>query len=448
MKAGFGNVDITPRLGVEMAGFGPYRHRVATEVRDHLHARAMAVADDRDRWVLVSCDLLGVEAATVAESRRLISEATGLTDRQIMIHATHTHSGPATSYYVGWGEQDTPYMERLPMLIARAAVEAVKGLQDAEVFHAAVPVLNIAFNRDVDSRPPYEDGLREDWRPKVPEQTDRAAHVFRVDSRGKMIGFLSSYSCHPVVCCEATHSLHGDYAGVATNMVQADHPGCVGLFLQGCHGDINTVCCHEPQDRSMHALNVVAGRYARAIRAGLAKAKPLKTVPVASAAERPEFKRAPLSAEKLRDEIEQYRKKVLEDPAGDASDDCRLNTVFLTGMRQVLADLEKRGKHETPVEMQALRLGDLAMVATPFEMYFGIKERLCREAGHAPLLVMSTTNDAASYAPTRERFEKVFYTATMIPYILGVCPFTVDIEDEIVASGLRLLKELGLQGRP
>ena len=40
MKAGFARVDITPRTGVELAGFGPYIHRYALDVRDGLYARA------------------------------------------------------------------------------------------------------------------------------------------------------------------------------------------------------------------------------------------------------------------------------------------------------------------------------------------------------------------------------------------------------------------------
>lgn len=40
MKAGFAKVDITPRLGVELSGFGPHLHRCAREIRDRLHARA------------------------------------------------------------------------------------------------------------------------------------------------------------------------------------------------------------------------------------------------------------------------------------------------------------------------------------------------------------------------------------------------------------------------
>ena len=42
LEIGFGKVDITPRVGVEMQGFGPYIHRRGLAVRDRLFARAIA----------------------------------------------------------------------------------------------------------------------------------------------------------------------------------------------------------------------------------------------------------------------------------------------------------------------------------------------------------------------------------------------------------------------
>ena len=49
MRFGFGKSDITPRVGVELCGFGAYccRHSVGT--RDRLWARAMAALDRRIR---------------------------------------------------------------------------------------------------------------------------------------------------------------------------------------------------------------------------------------------------------------------------------------------------------------------------------------------------------------------------------------------------------------
>lgn len=439
MNAGFGKIDITPRLGVEMSGFGPYVHRVARELRDFLYARAIAVDDGRDRWVLVSCDLVGVDSETVAEARQMIARRTGLADRQIMIHCTHTHSGPATCSLFGWGEQDGPYMERLASHMAAAAAAAVENLRPARFLRAETPAEGIAYNRETDERPAYEDALREGWRPTRPGDADPIAHVIRIESDGRLTGFLSSFSCHPVSCCESTHSLHGDYAGVATNMVERDHPGAVGLFLIGAHGDINTAVCHESQERSMAALNVLAGRYARAIRSGLASATPMQSTPVRSEIERVTFRRAEWPAARIESEMAQCREAVLSAPGGESSHDCRLNMVFLAGMRRSLERLQAQGSHEVPADMQALRLGELTLVGTPFELFLGIKRRICREAGGRIVLPLSLTNGLAGYAVTRERFAKADYAASRVPFILGMAPFTADLEDEITESALRLV---------
>lgn len=94
MRIGFGKQDITPRLGVELYGYSGYLNRYATAVRDRLWARSMAVSDGRKTAVIVSCDLVFVTAELTADVRRRVREATGLDDACVMVHATHTHSGP------------------------------------------------------------------------------------------------------------------------------------------------------------------------------------------------------------------------------------------------------------------------------------------------------------------------------------------------------------------
>jgi hypothetical protein len=56
----------------------------------------------------------------------------------IMIHCTHTHSGPNTGKMTGWGEEDVPYMEILPGRIAKACISASEHLEPVEVRHAVV----------------------------------------------------------------------------------------------------------------------------------------------------------------------------------------------------------------------------------------------------------------------------------------------------------------------
>jgi hypothetical protein len=69
--------------------------------------------------------------------------------------------------------------------------------------------------------------------------------------------------------------LHGDYAGLATGLIEREHPGSIGLFLQGAEGDVNSAVCCLANDQVLGALDIMASRYARAVRNGLEHAEPV-----------------------------------------------------------------------------------------------------------------------------------------------------------------------------
>ena len=442
MKAGFAKVDITPRLGVELAGFGPYLHRCARDVRDRLSGRALAVSDGARRWVLVAADLIGFDAGTTGQVRRILADRHGLSTEQVMLHATHTHSAPAVVRgMIGWGEPDQPYLERLPWLLAQAAGEALDRLQEVEFSFARVPVEGIGYNRELEPRPAYEEALR----PARPKVTDTDGWVVRADAAGEMVGFLSHFSCHPVVCCEATHSIHGDYCGVAMSRLEAENPGAVGLFVQGGHGDLNTCVCHMPQAESIRALEVISERFARSVRRGIAQAGPLGGSSVSAALHRVTFSRRPVTADQLRAEIEQHRQTVRDNPEGDGGRECRLADVFLTAARRMLRRVEAGESLEVPADVQAFRLGDLVMIGTPFELFRGVKESVGRAIAHEPLMVLSTTNDYLGYAPTRQMYDRndaAHYAREIVPRIVGCAAFGEDLEEEIVCACRALAAEV------
>ena len=120
MKAGFAKIDITPRVGFELSGFGPYLGRRSTFIRDNLWARGMALQSQDTSTVLVSCDIIGITPRTLELARKYFAEQTGWAPQSLMIHCIHTHSGPPADVLNGWGVADVPYIEILPFKIAQA----------------------------------------------------------------------------------------------------------------------------------------------------------------------------------------------------------------------------------------------------------------------------------------------------------------------------------------
>jgi hypothetical protein len=443
MQAGFAKTDITPRVGVELCGFGPFLCRHSIAVRDRLWARAMALSNGRKTCVIVSCDLLNLTADTVQKVRDQVQADTKLSADEIMVHCIHTHSGPATYNLIGWGQMDYPYMEILPGRIADACKKAIHNLADAKLFHAEVPCEGIGLNREYDKdAPPLEEVLPDSWRPAKPELTDTTCHVIKAVNRdGKMIGFCSYFGCHPVVCCQTTRYIHGDFAGVATNMLERENPGSVGLFLQGAQGDVNSCVVHKPEQEALLALDVIASRYANNVRKGFECATVLTDSELRSVSKKVDISRNPISREKLVTWLREKEAVVQTASASDSTDEVRFAAVYIQSIRSMLAEMDAGKNMAPPVEVQGVRIGEISLLASPFETFQAIKNDVVKGSSAKVPLVMGLTNDLWGYAPDRTVAARGGYAAEMVPVMLGRLPYA-KIHDELVRHLLTVDREL------
>lgn len=438
LPVGFGKVDITPRVGVELSGYGAYRNRHSTGVRDRLYARAAAFGADDEAVVLVSCDLIGLRDECIAEVRERLAAARGLPAHRIMVHCTHTHSGPATAAYCGWGEPDPPYLHLLPRRIEAACRAALDARAPAAFGYACVPCEGIGINRVRDRFScPLEEIADPAWRPALPEWTDTACHVITLSRAGRTFGWLASFGCHPVVGGSGSHQIHGDFCGVAMNSLEAEHGGATGLFLQGAQGDVNSAIVASVEAESLTALDILGARFAAAVRQGLAQATPCDAAPVRMASRWASFSRIPLSREMLLERLG-AEEAVLGAPDADDGDNAfRLALVKATAYRRLLERLERGADLAPAVELQGLRLGPLVFLGSPFEVMQGIKNEVVEKARSPIPVVLGLTAGSYGYAPDREAASAGGYEADLVPLICGVLPFT-RIHDELVRELLAL----------
>jgi len=438
MQFGFAKTDVTPRVGVDLCGFGPFRNRVSVGIRDRLWARAMAVSDGTQTAVVVSCDLIGVSLALTRQVRAMVAAQRGIDPGNLLISCTHTHSGPATRELIGWGRMDPPYMELLPGRIADACVRAIDTLAEATVRHAFVPCEGMGLNREYDrDAPPLAEVLDENWRPAKPELTDTKCHVFSIERAGEQVGFVTSFGCHPVVCCAENRWIHGDWCGVATNLLEREHPGAIGLFLQGAQGDVNSCVVHKSEQDSLLALDIIAGRYARAVRRGFAEAVPLAMDRLACIRRDITFRRNRLTPETVAAWLADAEAKLAAPGASDEDRDVRMAMVHALALRSLRERLAANRDLEPASEIHGLRLGPIALLASPFETFQAIKNRVVANA-QAPIpVVLGLTNDLLGYAPDWERGGGDGYAAKTVPMITGDLPFA-DVATQLSDALLQL----------
>src|SRR5690606_37794558 len=108
--------------------------RLNEGVHDPLYAKAIVLEQDGVKAALVACDLVAIPRRFVVEARGLIERQTDVPGENVMISATHTHTGPEMgSRLKGVDERmeeiAKAYHAKLPGLIEQSVVEAEKDLQ-------------------------------------------------------------------------------------------------------------------------------------------------------------------------------------------------------------------------------------------------------------------------------------------------------------------------------
>jgi len=232
LRVGFGQVDITPPVGVIITG-PDLPVSIATD--DPLFAKAMVVQGGKRTLVIVGVDLIKIRSdlaeATIAQA----SQRTGIAHDAVMICTSHNHSSP----FIPMGEPNNKaYLSTLPSLIADSIEQAYKALQPARMFLGRSLVYEGHHNRRVISK---ADGLAlNTWLKKLDnlEQTpqvlgtegpiDPELWVVRFDALdGQVLGTLVNFACHP--------DLH-DRNNLKT--WSADFPGVIAEQIAQVYGEL------------------------------------------------------------------------------------------------------------------------------------------------------------------------------------------------------------------
>ena len=118
LRLGVAERKITPPLGGYLYGYpSPPR---STAVHDDLTVTALYFEEGDTRALLLSFTICSLSSALCRRLAALLEGETGVPRTQIILHATHTHSGPSTTDSVGWGHADTDYIEGI---LIPAAIE-------------------------------------------------------------------------------------------------------------------------------------------------------------------------------------------------------------------------------------------------------------------------------------------------------------------------------------
>ncbi len=207
--AGAAESEITPIDSQFLFGY-PHVERYSTGVHDPLLSSALALSDGAATVLFIANDIIFVDKRLTQQARERIEQETGVPGGNIMIAATHTHSGPITVDHLSNRDDpivpkaDPAYLERLEEGIVEAGIAAVRAMQPAEIGLSIADATGIGTNRRDPEGP-----------------SDLAVPVLSARTeKGEPIGCMLICSMHPTV-------LHED-----STLVSADFPGMARRYLK------------------------------------------------------------------------------------------------------------------------------------------------------------------------------------------------------------------------
>lgn len=430
LRAGAACVDATPTLGMAMRN-----DRRAVGVHDPLHVRAFALERDGSGLALAVCDNLGVKRSHLDRAKARIAEATGLDPSRVMISCTHTHTA---------AQAEGPYADFLVERIVDAVRLAWWRREPAEAGWKRATEGRVVFNRryrirdgTVQTNPrvhnpgkrvtPREDILG----PAGPVDPEVSALGLRRPD-GRAIGLLATYALHYVGTPHGTEIVSADYYGVFPELLQRLRgERFVAAMANGASGDVNNadvMAGVEPRRESYeHVERVAALLAADALWAwnsmAFAGGAALGAAMVELA-----LRRRPLPTD---EEVAMAEELASREAAGEPL--LMAEWAFHRRIRRL-----PQFPDEIATWVQALRVGDCAIVAAPGELFVELGIEIKRRSPFGQTAVVGLANDSIGYIPTRRAFEEGGYE----PEISVLAPGKGErIVETAVALLLRLHEE-------
>ncbi|MCL5110140.1 MAG: neutral/alkaline non-lysosomal ceramidase N-terminal domain-containing protein [Chloroflexi bacterium] len=460
LKAGVARSDITPPVGIPHANWGAQTHTRAAGVDLDLWATALVLQNGDEKVAIVDADLGGFSTDLVTACRHAITELAGIPGPNVRLSAVHTHSGPSLdfNFYAEGGELLGPYVASLPGRIAGAVWEANNNLRSARLA-AGRGHSDINVNRRLKQEGLYDGKvfLGRNWQGFA----DHEVVVARLDDEDEHpIATIVNFGCHPTIMGHLNKYITPDYPGVVKRVVE-QMVGGKCLFLQGATGNVHAIRDYTGDLAVYRRLGTLLGLEAAKVALGLSplprqerflyvlesgaelgiyadepagepdgtlrvlsREIALPLLPVADAAQ--------IEAELAE------RQRELEGLRASGAPDEDVRQAMMRAKRAMLRlRLAKphQGQTETMVELHAIRVGGLGMVAIQGEPFAEIGAAVKQGSPFAHTMFSGYLGNWAGYIPNAADYPDGGYGVT-------TTPFAPEAAGRVIEESLASLRQL------
>ncbi len=397
LLAGAATRIVTPQRPAYLAGL--HSPRLSDGVHDDLYARALVLDNGETRLGIVTADVISFAPDLVDRIRGLVAGSAGILETHLALNGSHSHSGPTVMAFRSMGERDAAYEDVLCRKVAGAVKMASDRLEAVSLSTGRAPV-RIGYNRREMRKNRMVLGHNSGG-PEAPW-----VDVLRVNrADGSPLGIFYTTAAHPVNLRGLEFS--AEFPGYAAQFIARNFDGAVPIFAQGCCGDINC----SPQDGTFELSARQGALLGAAALTAAVEAEPEDGKALGSLCREIELPLIIPGVEEAEQALDEQRTRV--EKSEQASD----VTPYLLRQYQgqvawaedYLQAARDGGEQTQAFEIQAMRIGGLALAAYPGEMFVDYQLALDQASPFARTFTLGYSNGCIGYVPTAAAYPEGGY---------------------------------------
>ena len=398
LMIGIAEVNYTPEVGLDLVGNYRGDDYASRGVHDSLYSRAIVASNAKgEKVALLTIDICMLYKEPVEMMRLYIASKTNIKPGNIMIHATHTHSGPRS-------DLDAPKAKEYLTKAADAVILADQCLKPTVLAIGRSKEDRVSHNRRLKCidgtthmcwekfKPGF---VIEPWGPIDPELI-----TLSIEQEGMPTGVIVNFGCHATTLTGNNWLYSADYPGYLIESIRkVKGKDYLPLFLNGPCGNVTQVDyrvgfpdTYQECQRIGYILGVSA----------LEAIKNQKVVTgdlIAVSKEMVPLKRITITDEQLewaKSVMKKVEKEGMPPIQADGMPDAYYSKEWL--------EMYKNRNIIDSLEVMIARIGDVAFVGLPGEIFCEFGMDIKAQSPCKNTIVMGLTNDDRNYFPTKVSF--------------------------------------------
>jgi len=416
LKAGIAREIITPKVGGLLMGYGS--DKPSSSVHDELTVTALAIEYGKDKVLLMSATVCLISNDLTANLRKICGESAGIPAANVILGATHTHSGPNLT---------SKYCEEIlvPKCIA-AARASVKDMKPVTVGVAKTETL-VGINRRKLLPNDRVTLSNNPWGTYDPEMT---VISFKGED-GKSLANIIHCSAHCTAAGINTE-ITRDWAGVMIDRLEKES-GAITMFFQGMQGDVGPRLSNGEDKGDIHHVLEVGARAAHDAVRAYKDIRVYRDEAMTVATGEVKLPHAPLMP------LEEARRELTKLEAGP---EARFTGTTMNVLKRNIELHEKGeiGESYFTYPQTLINIGSIVLIPIPFEASSEISLRMRAYSKYGHTLALGCTNGSNSYLVSQDQICRGGYEVERFRFS-GARQLADNVDMYLVNENIKLMEK-------